>query len=151
MTQRNGRIARQRGFTLIELVVVMTIIAILAGAAVMQINGRVKQAYRARALQDIKTFETAIDVYAADNGQPPSQQQGLQALRTKPSSPPLPRNWSGPYLKKNVPKDPWGNEYVYTRAGDSDEYEIKSYGQDGQPGGASEWDQDITTGGEESQ
>ncbi len=149
MMRRNGRAARERGFTLIELVVVMTIIAILAGAVMMQINGRVKQAYRARAVLDIKTFETAIDIYAADTGQPPSQQQGLQALRTKPSSPPLPRNWSGPYLKKAVPKDPWGNDYVYTRSGDSDEYEIKSYAADGQPGGSSEWDQDVTNAGEE--
>lgn len=145
MMRRNR--SGNRGFTLIELVVVMTIIAILAGAAVIQINNRTRDARRARALADLKAFETAIDLYAADNGQPPTQQQGLEALRTKPSSAPVPRNWNGPYLKKPIPKDPWGNDYVYQRSGSSDEYEILSYGEDGQAGGASEWDQDVTTGG----
>lgn len=148
MTRRNRRGNGRSGFTLIELVVVMTIIAILAGAAVIQVSNRTRDARRARALSDLGAFELGLDLYAADNGQPPSQQQGLQALRSKPGSPPVPRNWSGPYIKKAIPKDPWGNDYVYTRASGSDEYEILSYGEDGQPGGSSEWDQDVTTGGE---
>lgn len=145
MMRPNRRAARTRGFTLVELVVVMTIIAILAGAAVITINNRVTQSKRARALLDIRTIEQALDLYAADNGQPPTQQQGLEALQVKPSSPPVPRNWNGPYLKKikSVPKDPWGQDYVYERG--SEDYTVLSYGEDGQPGGTSEADRDITS------
>ncbi len=133
------------GFTLVELVVVMSIIAILAGAVVLQVTRRVEDAKRARALQDISTLETALDLYAADNGAPPTTQQGLQALRTKPSSPPQPHNWNGPYLKKDVPKDPWGHDYVYRSPGqlNPDSYDIISYARDGQPGGTGP-DEDLT-------
>ena len=81
---------RTRGFTLIELVVVMTIISILAGAVALQILNRTKHAKRARALQDVSTLETAIDLYAADNGSPPTTQQGVQALPAQPHHPPGP-------------------------------------------------------------
>lgn len=136
---------RTRGFTLIELVVVMTIISILAGAVALQILNRTKHAKRARALQDISTLETAVDLYAADNGSPPTSQQGLQALRSKPNSPPVPTNWNGPYVKKS-PIDPWNNEYVYRFPGDlnPDGYDIISYGEDGKPGGSNEFAEDIT-------
>jgi general secretion pathway protein G len=144
MRNWSRRTSRNRGFTLVELVVVMIIIAILAGAAVIQVSKKTEMARRTRALQDLKTFETALDQYAAENGDPPSTQQGLQALRTKPSTPPVPRNWNGPYVK-SIPKDPWGNEYVYRYDGnDMGEYDLLSYGKDGQPGGANEWDADVT-------
>ncbi len=143
MRNWNRRAARNRGFTLVELVVVMIIIAILAGAAVMKIGNNTEKARRVRALQDLKVFETQLDNYAAENGDPPTTQQGLQALLTKPSTPPIPRNWSGPYLK-SVPKDPWGNDYVYRYDGDSGEYELLSYGKDGQPGGSNQWTADVT-------
>ncbi len=136
---------RNRGFTLIELVVVMTIISILATAVTLQILNRTKHAKRARALQDISTLETAIDLYAADNGSPPTTQQGLAALRTKPGSAPVPQNWNGPYIKKAA-IDPWNNEYVYRFPGqlNPDGYDVISYGEDGKPGGANEFAEDIT-------
>ncbi len=136
---------RARGFTLIELVVVMVIIALLAGAAVLQINNKIEQGKRTRAMQDVKTFETAVDLYEADNGDPPTTQQGLQALREKPSSPPAPQNWNGPYLKKKIEQDPWGHDYVYRCPGqlNPNGYDIISYAKDGQPGGTGK-DQDVT-------
>jgi len=139
----------EAGFTLVELVVVMTIIVILAGAVALQITHKVEDARRARAVQDIANMETALDLYAADNGSPPTTQQGLSALRTKPSSPPAPRNWDGPYLKKNVPKDPWGGEYVYQCPGqlNPDGYDLISYAADGRPGGTGA-DEDVTNASE---
>jgi len=140
-----GRLARQRGFTLVELVIVMTIIGILAGALTLHITHRVENARRARAVADIATLETALSLYEADNGGPPTTQQGLAALRQKPSSPPLPRNWDGPYLRKAVSQDPWGHEYVYRYPGqyNPESYDIMSYGDDGQPGGSGK-DEDVT-------
>jgi len=144
------RQARRRGFTLIELVVVMMIIAILAGAIAVNIRNRVDLAKRARALSDVKTLELAIDLYAIDNGDPPTTQQGIDALQHRPSTAPVPRNWNGPYLKKNVRKDPWDNDYVYRSPGqlNPDGYDIICYGKDGQPGGA-DLDADITNASEE--
>ncbi len=151
MRNRSRRIARNRGFTLVELVVVMVIIGILAGAAVIQVKNRTETARRVRALSDLKTFETGLDQYAAESGEPPTTQQGLQALRTRPSTPPVPRNWNGPYVR-SVPKDPWGSDYVYRYdGGANEEYELLSYGKDGQPGGANEWDADVTLRAEEGQ
>jgi general secretion pathway protein G len=140
---------RTQGFTLIELVVVMTIIAILAGAVTLQIKRRTEDAKVTRARADIATIETAVDLYAADNGNPPTTQQGLAALRTKPSSPPAPKNWSGPYLKK-APIDPWGNEYIYRCPGqiNPEEYDVISYGKDNQPGG-DDFDADLTNSNQE--
>ncbi len=145
MSGRRSAWARTRAFTLVELVVVMTIIAILATAVAVEVTNRVRVARRTRALQDIKTFETALDLYAADNGAPPTTEQGLAALRKRPSIPPIPRNWNGPYIKKDVPLDPWGNEYVYRYPGqrNPDGYDLISYGADGKPGGE-DWDADIT-------
>jgi general secretion pathway protein G len=133
---------RNGGFTLIELVVVMTIIAILAGAVVLQVTNRTEHAKRARAIQDIATFETALDLYKIDNGSPPTTEQGLQALRTKPNDA---TNWNGPYIKK-PPIDPWGTEYVYRYPGqlNPDSYDVISYAKDKKPGGTNEFDEDVT-------
>ena len=148
MTGSRARAYRNRGFTLVELVIVMTIITILAGAVAIQVTNRVRHARRARAFQDIHTLETALDLYAADNGVLPTTQQGLEALIRKPSSPPVPQNWNGPYLKnrKSAPKDPWRNEYIYRYPGqlNPDSYDIMSYGADGRPGGDDEFSEDIT-------
>jgi len=150
MGEWQARAQRSRGFTLIELVVVMTILTILAGAVAIQITNRTRHAKRARALQDVNTLETALDLYAADNGSPPTTQQGLQALRHKPSSAPVPQNWNGPYIKKS-PTDPWGNEYVYRYPGqmNPDGYDVLCYGEDGRPGGSDEFSADISNFDEE--
>ncbi|MFB3880236.1 MAG: type II secretion system major pseudopilin GspG [Armatimonadota bacterium] len=145
MRSCRGRTRGDRGFTLIELVVVMMIISILAGAVALKIVNNTRIAYRTRAIQDIKTLETAVDLYEAHNGMPPTTQQGLQALRVKPSTPPVPKNWNGPYIKKS-PIDPWGQPYIYRYPGqlNPDGYDIISYGQDEKPGGTGEFDADIT-------
>lgn len=131
------------GFTLMELVVVMTIIAILAGAVMIRVTQNIQHAKRATALADIQTLDTALGIYEANNGDAPSEQQGLGALVTKPTTPPEPTNWQGPYLKsKAVPKDPWGHEYVYKVTGEG-QYEVFSYGKDGQAGGTG-YDADVT-------
>ncbi len=144
MRSYTRRTARNTGFTLMELVVVMTIIAILAGAVMIQVNKNIRHAKRATALADIKTIETAIGIYEAHNGFPPSQQQGLMALIAMPTGDPQPKNWQGPYLKKkSVPKDPWGYEYVYKLNGE-DDYEVMSTGGDGQPGGTGDAE-DVTS------
>lgn len=150
MTRLLSRSRRSAGFTLIELVLVVTIIAILAGAVTVEAGKRIKLARRARALEDIRVLEMALDSYAADNGAPPTTQQGLAALRKKPSSAPVPRNWNGPYIKKSVPKDSWGNDYVYRYPGQENPegYDLICYGADGQPGGEDD-DADITNFEEE--
>jgi general secretion pathway protein G len=135
---------RERGFTLVELVVVMTIIAILAGALALQIGNRVQHAKRTRALQDVATMKSALELYRADNGDYPTSQQGLDALYHKPSSPPVPTNWER-YLDKPIQYDPWLSEYIYRCPGqeDPDGYDLISYGKDRKPGGADN-DADIT-------
>jgi len=133
-----GHAGRRAGFTLIELVLVVTIIAILAGAVTVEAGKRIKLARRTRALEDIRVFELALDSYAADNGAPPTTQQSLAALQSKPTSPPVPNNWNGPYIKKkSVPRDSWGNDYVYRYPGQENPegYDLVCYGADGQPGG----------------
>jgi general secretion pathway protein G len=134
----------RRGFTLVELVVVMIILAVLAGVIVPRLYGRAEQGRRARAIADIKNLETTLDLYAADNGRFPTTDQGLQALREQPTTPPEARNWNGPYLKKPVPLDPWGHEYEYISPGTHNEdFDIVSYGQDGKEGGEGP-DTDVT-------
>jgi len=146
MAPRQATFVRSRGFTLVELVVVMMIITILAGAIAVQVTNRVKMAKRARVWQDIGSLSTAFDLYAADNGNPPTTEQGLAALRNKPSSSPVPTNWNGPYIDKSVPLDPWRREYIYRFPGEEnpDGYDLICYAADGQPGGDDEWDVDIT-------
>src|SRR5436309_5914176 len=96
------------GFTLVEVLVVMIILAILAAVVVPRVVGRTEDARRARAVTDIESLGTALDLYKADNGEYPTTEEGLQALRV---APPSAKNWNGPYLKKAVPTDPWGNDY----------------------------------------
>ncbi|MBM4045437.1 MAG: type II secretion system protein GspG, partial [Planctomycetes bacterium] len=99
------------GFTLIEVLLVVVIITILASLVVPRFVGRTEEARKAAAKAQIETaFGSALDLYELDNGQYPTTQQGLAALREKPGTAPVPNNWKGPYLKKDAPRDPWGNE-----------------------------------------
>jgi len=133
----------QKGFTLIEIMVVVIIIGILAALVIPRFAGRTEQARIAAAKTQIDSlFSSALDMYEADNGNYPSTEQGLQALRIQPSTDPAPRNWKGPYLKKDVPLDPWGNAYGYAYPGmhNPSGYDLYSFGPDGQDG----TDDDIT-------
>ena len=135
MTVRKRESARA-GFTLIELLVVMIILAILAAFAIPRVLNRTEDARRARAVSDVKTLGTALDMYKADNGDYPTTEQGLAALRTAPTSDPVPKNWNGPYLKEPIADDPWGFPYHYESPGASgNDYDVMTFGADGQQGG----------------
>ncbi len=130
------------GFTLIEIMVVMVIIAILGALIGPQIIGRVDEARVTKAQQDIRVLANALDLYRMDNFKYPSTDQGLDALVTKPDDPSV-RNWkAGGYVQK-LSKDPWGNDYLYLQPGNrGGAYDLYSLGADGQPGGE-ETDADI--------
>lgn len=132
-----NKIINNRGFTLIELMVVIVILGILALYIVPKIMDRPDQARQVKASMDIASLETALKLYKLDNGSYPSTEQGLQALVSPPSSGKEAKNWKrGGYLEKNkVPKDPWGNDYIYLAPGANADFEIVSYGADGVPGG----------------
>lgn len=112
----NKKLNNQKGFTLIEIMVVVIIIGILAILIVPNIIGRVDDSRETKAKVDIATLETTLDFYRIDNGSYPSTEQGLQALQTKPTTPPEPMNWKGPYQKR-LPNDPWGEPYQYRNPG----------------------------------
>jgi general secretion pathway protein G len=126
---------RQRGFTLIELMVVLVILGVLAAIIAPKIMDRPDEARIVAAKQDVASLVQALKLYRLDNIRYPSTEQGLQALVTKPTIEPIPNNWkSGGYLEK-LPKDPWGNPYVYLNPGRHGEIDVYSLGADGQPGG----------------
>jgi general secretion pathway protein G len=131
-------ISRQEtGFTLIEIMVVLVIIAIMSALIAPQILGRVDEARVTAAKQDIRTIGTSLDFYKMDNFRYPTTDQGLQALVEKPDDPSV-RNWrAGGYLKAtSVPKDPWGNDYRYLQPGSKGgDYDLYSLGADGEAGG----------------
>ncbi|GBC97597.1 Type II secretion system protein G [bacterium HR17] len=123
---------RRKALTLIELVVVMVILVLLASIATTIVIRRIEDGRRTKALMDIKTMETALDLYKADTGSYPTTEQGLEALIAPPTTPPVPAKWNGPYLKqRQVPLDPWGNPYQYESDGEN--YVLFSVGKDGQP------------------
>lgn len=130
-------VGNRRGFTLIELMVVIVILGILAGLIVPRIMGRPEQAKRLKARMQIESISTALHLYKLDNGMYPPTEQGLQALVEPPTSGDTPKNWrQGGYLEKGkVPKDPWGNDFVYLCPGIHDDFDIISYGSDGVSGG----------------
>jgi len=133
-----------RGFTLIELMVVLVILGVLATLIIPRIMGRPEEARRIKARVDIQSLETALKLYSLDNGAYPSTEQGLQALVEAPSTGTLPKAWrDGGYLEKGkVPKDPWGNEFIYLSPGNHGEFDLVSYGADGAPGGEGK-DEDV--------
>lgn len=123
---------RKKGFTLIELMLVVIIIGILVSMVVPRIAGRSKQAKVAAAKADINAnLSTALDMYELDNGTYPTTEQGLKALVIKPGTTPVPDSWNGPYVKK-TPLDPWARPYVYNSPGQhNQDYDLSSLGQDG--------------------
>jgi general secretion pathway protein G len=129
-----------RGFTLIELMVVIIILGILAVYIGPKIMGRPGEAKQVKAKVDIAALETALKLYKLDNGTYPATEQGLQALVEKPETGNVPRKWrEGGYLEKGkVPKDPWSNDFLYLSPGVHGDFDIISYGLDGVPGGEDE-------------
>ena len=126
-------VRRGTGFTLVEIMVVVVILGILAVLIVPRVLGRSDEARQAAAKHDIATLMQSLKLYRLDNGRYPTNDQGLQALVTKPTSAPQPDNWK-PYLDK-VPKDPWGNTYQYLSPGVHGEIDVFTLGADNQPGG----------------
>ncbi|MBF0263871.1 MAG: type II secretion system major pseudopilin GspG [Gammaproteobacteria bacterium] len=126
----------QKGFTLLEIMVVVVILGILASLVAPQILGRADDARITKAKADITSLETALDLYQLDNHQFPSTNQGIQALVSKPSDEPVPQNYKqGGYIK-SLPKDPWGNEYLYLQPGIHNvNYDLYTLGADGIDGG----------------
>ncbi len=139
-TRRRAR----HGFTLLELMVVVAIIMVLSGVVTAVVINKIEEAKHSRAVADREGFESALDTFYLHNSRYPTTEEGLQALRVKPQGEDLPK-WNGPYLKKAVPQDPWGNDYIYKCPGDHnpDSYDLYTYGKDGQEGGTGN-DADIT-------
>lgn len=134
-----------RGFTLIEILVVIAVIAILAALVAPNVFQHLGTSRDSAARAQVEMISAALDMYRLDNGRYPTTEQGLEALRVEPATEPLPRNWNGPYLRRTVPDDPWGNPYVYRSPGVENTwgFDLLSYGADGREGGEGE-DQDIT-------
>ena len=133
---------KQQGFSLIELLIVMVIIGLLASLVGPKMFGKVGKSKQKSAKAQISMFETALDMYRLDMGKYPTDDMGLRALRAKPDGAADDTKWDGPYLPKEIPLDPWGNEYQYHSPSEHGDYEIFSYGADGAEGGEGE-DQDI--------
>ncbi|MBF8276015.1 MAG: gspG [Candidatus Brocadiaceae bacterium] len=130
------RLLKAGGFTLLELLIVMIIIGLLAALIGPKMIGRVGESRQTVAKQQIEGFSSALEMYKLDTAKYPTREQGLEALITQPSGV---INWKGSYLKKKlIPKDPWGNNYIYTYPGEHGDYDIISYGADGKSGGDDE-------------
>ena len=128
-----------RGFTLLELLVVMVIIGLLAGYVGPRYFAQIGKSEVKTARAQIQAFGKALDTYRIDVGRYPTTEQGLDALFKRPENEP---KWQGPYLQKAAPPDPWGNKYVYRSPGEHGEYDLYSFGRDGKAGGNDE-DADI--------
>jgi len=133
ISKKTQSVRKQRGFTLIELMVVLAIIGILASLVVPNILGRADEARMTAAKTDVGNLMQALKLYKLDNQRFPTAEQGLQALVTKPSTEPVPTNWKS-YLDK-LPTDPWGKPYQYLNPGLKSEVDVMSWGADGQTGG----------------
>jgi len=132
---------RHHGFTLLELLVVMVIIGLLAAYVAPRYFGQLGKSESKAALAQITAFGKALDHYRLDTGHYPNTEQGLNALVVAPQNE---RKWQGPYLVKAVPLDPWGRAYYYRSPGQHGDYDLFSYGKDGQPGGTAD-NADVTS------
>lgn len=132
---------KKKGFTLVEILVVIIIIGLLAALVGPRLFGKVGVAKQKAAKAQIELFGTALDAFRLDVGRYPTTEEGLKALREKPSGV---EKWDGPYLPKEIPLDPWGRAYVYRSPGEHGEYDLISYGRDGVEGGQGE-DEDIVS------
>jgi len=128
------------GFTLLELLVVVAIIGLLVGYVAPRYFGQIGKSEITTAKAQLDALEKALDQYRLDTGRYPSSELGLNALIQRPQNEP---KWNGPYLKKAVPLDPWGKAYVYKAPGEKGDFDLVSFGKDGQPGGSGE-NADIT-------
>ena len=128
-------VGNQDGFTLLELLVVMVIIGLLASFVGPRYFSQIGKSEVKSAKAQLDALEKALDQYRLDLGKYPSTEQGLVALVSRPANE---AKWDGPYLKKTVPPDPWGNQYTYKFPGEHSEFDLWSFGRDGQPGGAGE-------------
>jgi general secretion pathway protein G len=138
---RHGAKQRQRGFTLFEILVVITILGLLAALVGPRLFGKVSMAKLKAAKAQIELFGTALDTFRLDVGRYPTMEEGLKALREKPSGA---EAWQGPYLPKEIPVDPWGKPYIYKCPGEHGDYDLFSYGLDGTEGGEGE-NQDVVS------
>ena len=136
LSSQSGR----RGFTLLEMLVVLVVLGLLAGLIGPQLFGRVGEAKTTTARTQMELIGVALDSYRLDNGAYPVTSQGLEALNVRPTRAPAPLNWRGPYLRKAVPSDPWGRPYLYQAPsrGGGEGYELRSQGRDGAEGGTGE-------------
>ena len=135
MNQIGGRRNRSTGFTLIEVMVVVVILGILAAIVVPRVMDRPDEARIVKAKNDIRVLQSQLQLYKLDNFVFPTTDQGLEALISKPSTPPEPPKWkTGGYLSQ-LPRDPWGRDYQYLSPGQRGEFDLYSLGADGQPGG----------------
>ncbi len=132
---------KERGFTFFEILVVVIIIGLLAALVGPRLFGKVSTAKQKAAKAQIELFGTALDTFRLDIGRYPTTEEGLKALREKPSGV---ENWQGPYLPKEIPVDPWNRQYVYKSPGEHGDYDLISHGLDGAEGGEGE-NQDIVS------
>jgi len=139
--ERGDRRHREAGFTLLELLVVLMVLALLAGLVAPRVLGYLEGARRDAAALQIRRLATALEYFRLDAGRYPTAEEGLAALVTRPAGV---RRWNGPYIEGALPRDPWGRPYVYRTPAEGAPYEILSLGADGAPGGEGE-DADVSS------